>query len=236
VDLVNYLIALDRGDRTAPDKLVLPGDFVQQLSTLYVAAETKGREHGCVLFCDRASRTFAYGDVAEGLPTSMNIPVSTHANNLGNVHAHPSASIGHAGGYSAHSTQDLRKFADTKTRPYFVQFVVCGPWIYAMAQVNGVSVWDDTASGFLGKLQGFEEGEMLGAIVDAVGGEDAYLARRAPVAGDTDGLDRLLTHLKAEAHVGPLMQRLSVQSCTAFAQKYRFFFYSGEGDVLTKTA
>jgi hypothetical protein len=236
VKLLDYLTALDGSNRTpAPDELLLPGELVQQLSKLYTAAEHLGREHGCVLFCDRGSRTFSYGEVAAGGPMSMNIPVSTHVNNFGNVHAHPTASIGHAGGFSAHSTQDLRKFKDTQDRPYFIQLVVCGPVIYAMVQVKGVSVWDDSASGFLGKLQGVEEGAMLGAIVDALGSEEAYLARREPVQGDAEGLDRVMTELKDEANVGGLMQTMSIRSCTAFAKAYTYFFYAGEGDVLKRT-
>src|SRR4051794_16994261 len=122
MELLAYLTALDGGNHQAPDKVVLPGAFVAELNKLYEAAEAEGLEHGCALMCDRHSRTFSYGMVAVGQATSMHIPVSTHANNFGDVHAHPSASIGHAGGHSAHSMRDLAKFADTRTRPYFFQF------------------------------------------------------------------------------------------------------------------
>jgi len=238
MDLVEHLIALDGGNHAAPNKLVLPGQFVAELGKLYTAAERNGREHGCPLICDRASRTFGYGQIAEGLPTSMNIPVSNHANNFGNVHAHPSASIGHVGGYSAHSMQDLAKFADTRAKPHFFQFVVSGPRMYAMVQVNGVSVWDDTVTGFLGKRHGDEEAQMLAAIVDAAGGEDAYQARRDafgdyPQASD---IEALLTELKTRANVGKLMQTLSMQNCAAFALTYHYFFYAGEGTFLTRMA
>ena len=238
MDLVDYLIALDGDNRAAPDKLVLPEQFVAELGKLYTAAELKGQEHGCVLMCDRASRTFGYGEIAPGGPTSMNIPVSTHGNNFGNVHAHPSASIGHVGGYSAHSMQDLAKFADTRAKPYFFQFVVSGPRIYAMVQVNGVSVWDATVSGFLGGRHGDQEGQMLGAVVTAAGGEAAYLARRAAFGPDPDpaDIDELMTELKVQANMGKLMQTLSMQNCAAFAQRYHFTFYAGENTFLTKTS
>jgi hypothetical protein len=238
MDLVDYLIALDGGNRTVPDKLVLPGQFVAELGKLYTASESRGREHGCPLICDRASRTFSYGQIAEGLPTSMNIPVSTHANNFGNVHAHPSASIGHVGGHSAHSMQDLAKFADTRAKPYFFQFVVSGPRIYAMVQVNGVSVWNAAVAGFLAGRQGDEERQMLGAVVAAAGGEDAYQARRDAFGPDPDPADyeNLLAELKPLANVGKLMQTLSIQNCTEFAQTYHYFFYAGEGTFLTRTS
>jgi len=236
MDLVDYLIALDGGNHTAPDKLVLPRQFVAELGKLYTAAEHRGREHGCALICDRASRTFGYGEIAEGLPTSMNIPVSTHANNFGNVHAHPSASIGHAGGYCAHSMQDLAKFADTRTKPYFFQFVVSGPRIYAMVQVNGVSVWDATVTPFLFNRHHEQEGQMLGAVVAAAGGEDAYVARRDALGPNPEDYEPLITQLKTQANIGKLMQTLSIENCTAFAQTYHYFFYVGEDTFLTKTA
>jgi len=236
MDLVDYLIALDGDNHAAPDKLVLPEQFVAELGKLYTASERKGREHGCPLICDRASRTFGYGEIAEGQPTSMNIPVSTHANNFGNVHAHPSASIGHAGGHSAHSMQDLAKFADTRAKPYFFQFVVSGPQIYAMVQVNGVSVWDDTVRGFLGGRQGDEEGQMFDAVVNYVGGEKKWLELTAKAGGDTDpdARTKLYEEYKPKAKIGPLMQNLSVKHCAEFARRYNFFFYTGQDGTLTR--
>ena len=44
---------------------MLPEQFVAEVGKLYTASERKGREHGCALFCDRASRTFGYGEIAE---------------------------------------------------------------------------------------------------------------------------------------------------------------------------
>lgn len=237
MDLADYLIALDNGNHGAPDKLVLPGQFVASLGKLYTASEQKGKEHGCALTCDRASRTFGYGEAAEGQATSMNIPVSTHPNNFGNVHAHPSASIGHAGGYSAHSMQDLQKFADTQIKPYFFQFVVSGPRIYAMVQVNGVSVWDNTVRGSLATRHGEQENQMRAAIVAAAGGEDAYQERVDALGPypDPDAYDALMTQLKTEAGIGKLMQTVSIQNCTDFAQTYHYFFYAGEETFLTRT-
>jgi hypothetical protein len=235
MDLVDYLITLDAGNHEPPDTLVPPERFVVELAKIAVSSELQGLEHGCSLLCDRRSRILRYGTVEVGGPTSMNIPVSTHPDNFGNLHGHPSASIGHAGGHSAHSMLDLANFADTRARPYFIQFVASGPWIYAMVQVKDVSTWDDTAKPFLFKLKGTEDGDILEAMVLAAGGEDAYVERRAAVGADADRLDALLTELKNKGSVGSLMQTLSVQNCKAFAEKYHFFFYAGE-DVLTRAA
>ena len=236
MDLVDYLSALDGDKHAAPDKLVLPEQFVAELGKLYTASERKGREHGCALFCDRASRTFSYGEIAEGQPTSMNIPVSTHANNFGDVHAHPSASIGHVGGYSAHSMQDLAKFADTRARPFFFQFVVSGPQMYALVQVNGVSKWDGTVQKFLSSRHKAEEDRMFDAVVDYVGGENEWLELTAKAGGDTNPAARtkLYEEYKPKAEIGPLMQNLSVTHCAEFARQYNFFFYTGQGAPLTR--
>jgi hypothetical protein len=237
MDLLAYLIALDGGDHQAPDKLVLPQQFVAELGKLATASESKGLEHGCALMCDRQSATFSYGKVDVGLPTSMNIPVSTHANNFGNVHGHPSASIGHGGGHSAHSMQDLGKFKDTQKRSYFFQFVAAGTRIYSMVQVRGISTWDDTATGFLGKRQGEEEGDMFEAAVHAAGGPDAFMERKADLPPqDSAAAEAMMTELKAKANVGKLMQTVSIKNCTDFAQTYHYFFYAGEGTFLTRAA
>jgi len=236
MDLVDYLIALDGDNRAAPDKLVLPEQFVAELGKLYTASERKGREHGCALICDRASRTFGYGEIAEGLPTSMNIPVSNHVNNFGNVHAHPSASIGHVGGHSAHSMQDLANFADTRAKPYFFQFVVSGPQIYAMVQVNGVSKWDNTMQNFRNSRQQAEEDGMIDAVVHYAG-EAKWLEMTTKASQQTDPVAarvKLFEEYKAKAKIGPLMQNLSVKHCAEFARQYNFFFYTGQDGTLTR--
>jgi len=127
--------------------------------------------------------------------------------------------------------QDLGKFADTRTRPYFFQFVASGPWIYTVVQVNPVSVWNQTVRTFLGGRQGDEEDQMFAAVVNYVGGETKWLELTSKAGGDTDPDARTKLY-KPKAKIGPLMQTLSVQNCTAFAQRYHYFFYAGEGREL----
>lgn len=237
MQLVDYLIALD-GDRRsqAPDKLVLPEQFVAELGKLYTTAERKGREHGCAVFCDRGSRTLSYGTIAEGLPTSVQIPASTHVNNFGDVHAHPSASIGHTGGHSSHSMLDLLKFANTRTKPYFFQFVVAGPRMYAMVQVGTVSDWSDAVACSLTQLNADEEGQMRAAVVAAAGGEHAYDARVNALGTfpSEAAYGALMTELKGQAKMGELMQTLSMKNCTTFAKTHHYVFYAGQDVFLTR--
>lgn len=165
----------------------------------------------------------------------MTIPASTHVNNFGNVHAHPSASIGHVGGYSAHSMMDLANFAGTRTKPYFFQFVASGTRIYAMVQIGGMSVWDNTTGPYLTARNGDETREMQAMLSNAAGGESAYMMRERTYGNnqDTAGAAAWLKQLKTEANVGSLMQTLSMRNCAAFARQYHYFFYAGQDGVLS---
>ena len=236
MNLDDYLLQLDGGNTSAPDTLTLQPTFVKQLSDLYVDAEARGLERGGPLLCDRGTRTFAIGDIAEGLATSMNIPVTNHVGNFGDVHAHPSASIGHGGGYSAHSMLDLLNFKKTRDKPFWIQFVSCGPWLYAMVQVTGVSKWDNTVQKFVSDRGDFEGYRMQVAIEDCVGGRENWRKITAKAGADTDDKVRakLYEEYKPKAKIGPLMQHLSVKHCAEFAREYNFFFYTGQGGALTR--
>jgi len=235
MDLNDYLIQLNGGSTSAPDNLTLPASFALQLVDLYTAAEARGLERGGPLLWDRGTGTFALGEVAEGQKTSVQIPVTNHAGNFGDVHAHPSTSIGHAGGYSAHSMSDLRKFSQTTGKPFWIQVVTSGPWLYAMVQVNGVSKWDAAAEKFFTDRNSEEVSQMKETVRKFVGGEprDKILKQ---LGTDPDPADygRLYDEYKAKAKVGALMQQLSVKHCAEFAREYNFFFYTGQGGTLTR--
>ena len=235
MNLDDYVVQLDGGNTSAPDKLTLQPTFVKQLLDLYTDAEARGLERGGPLLCDRATRTFALGEVAEGLKTSMNIPVTNHAGNFGDVHAHPSTSIGHAGGYSAHSMADLRNFSKTTGKPFWIQFVTSGPWLYAMVQVNGVSKWDGTVQKFLSDRVQEEESRMKETVKKVVGGEPRdKILKQLGTDPDPAEYEKLYDTYKAKAQVGALMQDLSVKHCAEFAREYKFFFYTGQGGTLTR--
>jgi hypothetical protein len=235
MNLDDYLIQLDGGNTSAPDMLTLQPGFVKQLSDLFTDAEARGLERGGPLMCDRATRTFTLGEVAEGLKTSMNIPVTTHPGNFGDVHAHPSTSIGRPSGYCAHSMADLMNFSKTRGNPFWIQFVNSGPLIYAMVQVNGVSKWDDTIRAFLGARSQEKEDQTMAAVIKAAGGKPKWARKLEQSESDPARRERLYDKYKAKARVGALMQHLSVKHCAEFAQEYDFCFYTGSGETLTRT-
>jgi hypothetical protein len=231
----DYLIQLDGGNTSAPDKLTLQPGFVQQLLDLYTDAEARGLERGGPLLCDRATRTFALGEVAEGLQTSMSIPVTNHPGNFGDVHAHPSTSIGRPSGYCAHSMADLANFDKTRGKPFWIQFVTSGPMHYAIVQVNGVSKWDETIPAFLSARSQEKEDQIMAAVIKAAGGEPKWAKKLEQSESDPARRERLYDKYKAKARVGALMQHLSVKHCAEFAQEYDFFFYTGSGGTATRT-
>ena len=235
MNLDDYLIQLDGGNTSAPDKLTLQPSFVKQLFGLYTDAEVRGLERGGPLLCDRATRTFAMGEVAEGLKTSMNIPVTNHPGNFGDVHAHPSTSIGRPRGYPAHSMADLTNFNKTRGKPFWIQFVISGPLLYAMVQVNGVSKWDGTVRAFLSGRSQEEEDQMIAAVIKVAGGEPKWAKKLERFESDPAQREGLYDKYKAKARVGALMQHLSVKHCAEFAQEYDFCFYTGPGETLTRT-
>jgi hypothetical protein len=229
MNLYGYIVQLDAGNTSAPDKITLPAPFAAQLLDLYSWAEPAGRERGCRVICDRGSNTFATGEAVYGLRTSMKIPDTELPGNFGDAHAHPSDSIGHAGGFSAHSMSDLRNFADTASRPFWMQFVVSGPWIYAMVQVNGVSILDATADAFFIDRTNVEGNAITDAVLEAAGGAEKLNKRIADLGVDPspEQGEALSDKFKTIAQVGAIMQRLSVKHCAEFARAYNFLFYTG---------
>jgi len=235
MNLDDYLIQLDGGNTSAPDKLTLPPGFVKQLFDLYTDAEARELERGGPLSYDRATRTFTLGEVAEGLKRSMNIPVTDHPDNFGDVHAHPSTSIGRPSGYCAHSMADLMNFDKTRGKPFWIQFVTSGPMHYAMVQVNGVSKWDDTVPAFLSARSQEKGDQIMAAVIKAAGGEPKWVKKLEQSESDPFRRERLHDKYKARARVGALMQHLSVKHCAEFAQEYDFFLYTGSGGTATRT-
>lgn len=237
-----YLTQLAAGGTEAPASLQLQKAFAGQLYDLYRAAEERGLERGGPLLYDKNTGTFAIGEIAEGQPFSMNIPETDHAGNFGDVHAHPSASIGHAGGHSAHSMEDLWNFRKTVNKPYWIQFVVAGTWLYAMVQINGVSKWDNSIPQFRSDRTDVEVRQMTNMIEKRAGGTDKWDALKHEAAeadlragkGDELRYEAFIAEWKNKAKIGPLMQELSVRHCAEFAWEYNFLFYTGQGTTLTR--
>jgi len=237
-----YLTHLADRRMPNPDYLEVEPPLAAQLFALYPPTEERGRERGGPLIYDPTARAYSIDPIDEGGPESMNIPETDHPGNFGDVHAHPSASIGHAGGYSAHSMEDLKNFRKTVDKPFWIQFVVAGPWLYAMVQVPGVSKWDNSVTAFLDARTGIEFRQMTERLESWAGGRDKWQAKK-DVLAEADGKAKagvplqsgpFVIESKNKARMGTLMQELSVRHCAEFAREYNFFFFAGEGPILTR--
>jgi len=49
-------------------------------------------------------------------------------------------------------------------------------------------------------------------------------------------LDRWTTELKVASNMGAVVEPLSIKHCLEFAQRFRYVFYQGEGNTLSKVA
>lgn len=239
MQLKDYVAALRAGQVPAPATIEIPAALMEPLLDLYHEAEHHGREHGAQLVNVPGADAFILGPIGVGEATHMDIPKSHNPDAFGDIHAHPSASIGHVDGYSAHSMSDLKHFADTQQLPFFMQFVVSGPFLHAMVQVQHVSTWDnDVVEAFCNERSNIERAAMFDAITDLVGGDQAWLDLLEHSGANDDEVigERLLTEYKGKAGVGQLAQDLSIKHCFEFARQFNFFFYSGTGGTLTRVA
>jgi hypothetical protein len=128
--LVSYLAYLHEGGEQWPQQLVVPDQMRAEFNGLFQISEQAGAEHGYALLYDRKTQALSHGQMVKGKPNSINPFIMGgigDPNCFGYIHAHPSASIGHAGGYSPQSVEDLLTFEYWAGRGQFLQFVVSGP-------------------------------------------------------------------------------------------------------------
>jgi hypothetical protein len=254
--LIDYLRELRAGSKAAVDSIHLPDYFATALSNAVKKSESIGKEIGAPIRWTNDADIIRAGSLSIGLPTSVNIPIPDDPAWVGKFHTHPTLSIGHKGGYAAHSMLDLMTFADTKVRDCFFQFVASGPRTYLMVQVKGLSTFDPSALEFLDNLNKVEEVEKEKVFprkeFDArVRKHQATLLKEGKARPfvknpqgpddynydmDYDLLDSWTTELKLASNIGAVMEPLSIKHCIAFAQRFTYAFYQGEGEAMSRRA
>lgn len=225
-DYLEGMLELGKRKREVrPDTLELPTALVQEFDHLYQICEKEGAEYGGPVFYDPEKRSVFVGPTRSGTATGINIATSNLDNNIGNVHAHPSESIGHGGGHSAHSAQDLLTFEKSHTKPFFIQFVVSGPKIYGMVYVKDISVFDESVKQFINGLKDKSASKAKNKLVEFVGGDEVYDAEIAQF--DKPGqLEAYLEEVKRSMPgLGKLMEDLSKEECLAVAREFKYTFY-----------
>ena len=208
-----------------PDSLVVPKSFVDHCWTIYSAGERQGKELGNnILYEDGEMKV---GDrLFEGTATGIDLTNIDKPENFGDLHCHPSSSVGHVGGYAAHSGEDLLAVRNNKDKHVFIRFVASDTHIYAMVYRKGHTVLDEKkivhyreqsnsdARAFFDKHCLVNEEERNTAMLEMPGSKeiDAYITQRRR---ETPGL-------------GPEMQRLSIKYGKLIADDLKFGFYSGD--------
>jgi hypothetical protein len=88
---------------------------------------------------DTGSLTIKRSEPVKGNANSCDPPRTTNDLEFGDMHSHPSFSIGHVNGYSPHSIEDWRVFQHHLSKPVFIRFVASGDYLYAVVYRKGVS-------------------------------------------------------------------------------------------------
>jgi len=144
--LTNYLYGAYAGlySNGFPGELELPQELAGRLAQLYQFGEANGCEYGCrvVMNPDPTADSrvrLDLPDLVHGTANGCQIPQTNFPGDCGDMHSHPSASIGHVDGYSAHSLQDYLVFQHHLNKPVFIRFVGSGPWFYAVVYRQGLT-------------------------------------------------------------------------------------------------
>ena len=220
-----------RPARPFPDNLEIPFDLTREFSALYKMTEANGRECGYILFFDGRNSPIRHGPVALGSSISMSIPRSNSYYNFGNAHAHPSGSVGHAGGFSAHSMQDLLTFEQETDKTVFMEFVVSGQKLYAMVSRTGWSRFGDAVRGFANTKKDQISAEATDYAIKKNFRSDTEYQDKLSSFNDQIQVNRFFDDLKKRTPgFGKKMEELSISSCAEFARRFGYGFYSGKTD------
>ncbi len=219
----------DRPGNPFPGTLEIPLYLIQDFRELYRLTESHGQECGYILFYEGKSWPIRHGTVAYGNAVSMNIPKSHSYYNFGNIHAHPSGSIGHSGGFSAHSMLDLLTFGDTTDRKLFIQFVVSSPKLYAMLFRAGWSRFGADVQKFASDKNCEIDDESRNYLAQKnFRNRDEYNDKMGSFPS-VDAAKLWVDELKRRTvGLGKKMEELSVSSCKEFARRFGYGFYIGK--------
>ena len=106
MNLIDYLNGIDRFPTSFPDSLVIPKSFVYTCSDLYESGEKRGLELGRYVYL-RNNDIEVSDEIVEGTATGIDLGAVDDNENFGDLHCHPSSSIGHVvGHFESHVTKD----------------------------------------------------------------------------------------------------------------------------------
>lgn len=217
-----------RGQKVVrPKTLEMPKALLHLFSELFQMTEQSAVEHGCTLFYDEEGKRVFGSPIKSGNAFSMSIAKSSFDNNIGNVHAHPTDSIGHKGGFCAHSMQDLLTFEHELMKPFFMQFVVSGSKVYAVVYTRGLSIFGDEMKAMANQLKDSSVQEAKAYMLKKFG-EDRYMDKISSFGSNQEAEKFLLDLKLSTPGLGKMMEKLSIEACMRIALRFKYAFYTGD--------
>lgn len=234
----------DKHGDVFPETLTLVADLVGEFNALYSKGEKGACEYGRSMGIgeDYASIVLGGEHHSAKYEANMVIPDLLSDGFFGDVHSHPTDSIGEAGGWAAHSMEDCLAIASHKEKRLFIGFVVTGPRIYAMAYRKGLTKIDEGhINGLRAKIESGLKAQYLAEAWK--GDEEAFVDWQQKkfmefmdmgLKSEEDNAAALRKAMveNKRAHVkfsGRLGQNLTVSSCKELAEKDGFGFYMSAG-------
>lgn len=225
VDYVSEVLTENKHAKSFPDDIDIPKAFVDRFWELYSDGERRGLELGTNVHIESGQLKLS-DKVHQGVATGINIPNDPAAENFGDVHVHPSSSIGHVKGFAAHSGEDFLAIDNNKTKPLFARFVASGTCVYLAIYRQGHSTIDKSAICKVRDDCANEAANYLEAhcLVD----RDARNEAMAAMNGSKE-MDAYMVQRRRETPgLGKEMQRLSIEGGKKIAQTGNFGFYMGD--------
>ncbi len=233
---INDVLAHGRHAAGFPAHLDIPKAFIDYCYDLYTSGESRMIELGTTLSCaPDGSLQYAAARV-DGIAggTGINLPVHLNRTDIGDLHCHPSNSIGHKDGFAAHSPEDISSMDSHAGKPLFMRFVCSGTKIYLMVHRANLSALaprhintvrdgnHDLALAFFDRHCPLNEDERNEQMLAQPNGQAMNHAMRT-LRRNTPGL-------------GKEMERLSIAGASAIANHCHMGFYAGDqGYGISKT-
>jgi hypothetical protein len=211
-----------------PPALELPDKLITGWHDIYKDGERIGCEFGeSLTLLDNGK--IKRSDAVKGLATSCNVPRTENDLEFGDMHSHPSFSIGHVNGYSAHSFEDWMIFRYHLSKPVFIRFVASGDYFYAVVYRKGVSEFDevliDKSMAFHArKLDEYSNRFFKEAEVDDSGNNQNFVED----LDEAREVQKMLEKKRGTPGFGEYLMKLAGLNNVELAKRLNFGFYVGD--------
>jgi hypothetical protein len=209
-----------------PADLDIPRTLVDYCWELYQDGEKIGKERGVNLFLDTHGKLDIDTNVFQGTPTGITITSATTNDNFGDLHCHPSNSVGHVNGYAAHSGEDFLAIRNNTAKPVFIRFVASGTHIYAAVYRSGYSTLVESQIASIRDTNSVDAQKFFEqkCLVKKTERDAAMLNMNS-----SQEMDQYMVQRRRETPgLGKEMQRLSINVCETISKQLKFGFYAGD--------